>query len=325
MLAITQDRYGDPGVLALREVEVPAPAADEVLVEVRAAGVDRGVWHLMAGLPYPVRLAGYGVRSPKNPVIGMDVAGVVSAVGSAVTRFRPGDEVYGIGIGIGTFAEYARALEKKLAPKPANLTFEQAAAVPVSALTALQAVRDKAEVKAGDRVLILGASGGVGSYAVQVAKSFGAEVTGVCSTNKADLVDSLGAHQVLDYRTDDFAQYGPFDVILDINGHASLGRLRKALTPKGTLVIVGGETGGRWLGGMDQLLRAMVLSGFVSQRLRPFISSENHVDLQALTELIETGKVTPAVDRVFPLAEAADAIQYLIDGHVRGKVVLAVA
>ncbi len=322
MRAITQDRYGDRGVLALREIEVPGPAADEVVVEVRAAGVDRGVWHLMTGLPYPVRLAGYGVRAPKNPVIGMDLAGVVSAVGSAVTRFRPGDEVYGIGIG--TFAEYARALEKKLAPKPANLTFEQAAAVPVSALTALQAVRDKAEVKAGDRVLILGASGGVGSYAVQVAESFGAEVTGVCSPSKADLVDSLGAHQVLDYRTDDFTQRGPFDVILDINGHASLRRLRKALTPKGTLVIVGGETGGRWIGGMDQLLRAMVLSGFVSQRLCPFISSENHVDLEAMTELIETGQVTPAVDRVFPLAEAGAAIQYLIDGHVRGKVVLAV-
>ncbi|GAB3930030.1 NAD(P)-dependent alcohol dehydrogenase [Kribbella albertanoniae] len=320
MLAITQDRYGDSEVLALREIDVPAPASDEVLVEVRAAGVDRGVWHLMTGLPYPIRLAGYGVRAPKNPVIGMDLAGVVSSVGAAVTRFRPGDEVYGIGSG--TFAEHARALEKKLAPKPANLTFEQAAAVPVSALTALQAVRDRAEVKAGDRVLILGASGGVGSYAVQVAKASGAEVTAVCSASKAELVEQLGAQQVLDYRTDDFTQYGPFDVILDINGHASLGRLRKALTPKGTLVIVGGETGGRWLGGMDRLLRAMMLSPFIGQRLRPFISSENHVDLQALTELIESGQVTPALDRVFPLAEAGAAIQYLIDGHVRGKVVL---
>ncbi|MFC9692136.1 NAD(P)-dependent alcohol dehydrogenase [Kribbella sp. NPDC056951] len=323
MLAITQNRYGDPGVLALREVDVPVPADDEVLVEVRAAGVDRGVWHLMTGLPYPVRLAGYGVRAPKNPVIGMDVAGVVSSVGAGVSRFKPGDEVYGLGIG--TFAEYARVLEKKLAPKPANLTFEQAAAVPVSSLTALQAVRDQAKVKRGDRVLILGASGGVGSYAVQVAATFGADVTGVCSKSKGDLVSALGAHQVLDYSSDDFTQYGPFDVILDINGHSSLGRLREALTPKGTLVIVGGETGGRWLGGMDRLLRAMVLTGFVGQRLRPFISSENHVDLQAMTELIETGKVVPAVDRVFPLAEAAAAIQYLIDGHVRGKVVIAVA
>ena len=322
MLAITQDRYGDRGVLALRDVEVPVPAEDEVLVEVRAAGVDRGVWHLMTGLPYPVRLAGYGVRSPKNPVIGMDLAGVVSSVGAGVSRFRPGDEVYGIGSG--AFAEYARVLEKKLAPKPKNLTFEQAAVVPISSLTALQAVRDQAEVKVGDRVLVLGASGGVGSYAVQVAETFGAEVTGVCSKSKADLVDWLGAHHVLDYGTDDFTQYGPFDAIIDINGNASLGRLRKALTPKGTLVIVGGETGGRWLGGNDRQLRAMVLSRFIGQRLRPFINSENHVDLLAMTELIETGQIVPALDRVFPLAEAGDAIQYLLDGHVRGKVAISV-
>ncbi len=322
MLAITQDRYGDSGVLALREIDKPVAAEGEVLVEVRAAGVDRGVWHLMAGLPYPVRLAGYGVRTPKNPVIGMDLAGVVSAIGAGVTRFRPGDEVYGIGSG--SFAEYARVLETKLAPKPKNLTFEQAAAVPISALTALQAVRDQAEVKTGDRLLILGASGGVGSYAVQIARAFGAEVTGVCSASKADLVGELGAHQVLDYRTDDFAQHGPFDVIIDINGNASLKRLRKAMTPKGTLVIVGGETGGRWLGGTDRQLRAMALSPFIGQRLRVFINSENHVDLLAMTELIETGQVAPALERVFPLAEAAAAIEYLLDGHVRGKVAITV-
>ncbi|MFI5728681.1 NAD(P)-dependent alcohol dehydrogenase [Kribbella sp. NPDC051587] len=323
MLAITQDRYGDSGVLALRDIDVPIPAGDEVLVEVRAAGVDRGVWHLMTGLPYPVRFAGYGVRAPKNPVLGMDLAGVVSSVGAGVSRFRPGDEVYGIGIG--AFAEYARVLEKKLAPKPKNLTFEQAAAVPISSLTALQAVRDQAEVKVADRVLILGASGGVGSYAVQVAETYGAEVTGACSADKAELVQWLGAHHVLDYRTDDFTQYGPFDVIIDVNGNASLSRLRKALTPKGTLVIVGGENGGRWLGGNDRQLRAMLLSRFVGQRLRSFINSENHVDLQTMTELIETGQVVPALDRVFPLAETVAAIQYLMDGHARGKVVISVA
>ncbi|WP_405056911.1 NAD(P)-dependent alcohol dehydrogenase [Kribbella sp. NBC_01505] len=322
MLAITQDRYGERGVLALRDIDVPVPAEDEVLVEVRAAGVDRGVWHLMTGLPYPVRFAGYGVRAPKNPVLGMDLAGVVSSVGAGVSRFRPGDEVYGIGIG--AFAEYARVPEKKLAPMPKNLTYEQAAAVPISSLTALQAVRDQAEVKVGDRVLILGASGGVGSYAVQVTETFGAEVTAACSAGKADLVRWLGAHHVLDYRTDDFTQYGPFDVIIDINGNSSLSRLRKALTPKGTLVITGGENGGRWVGGNDRQLRAMVLSRFVGQRLRPFMNSENHVDLEVMTELIETGQVVPALDRVFPLAETGSAIQYLIDGHVRGKVVIAV-
>ncbi|GAA0591153.1 NAD(P)-dependent alcohol dehydrogenase [Kribbella sandramycini] len=322
MLAITQDRYGDSGVLALRDVEVPVPAADEVVVEVRAAGVDRGVWHLMTGLPYPVRLAGYGVRAPKNKVPGMDLAGVVSAVGADVTRFRPGDEVYGIGAG--AFAEYARVLERKLAPMPKNLTFEQAAVVPISALTALQAVRDGAGVNVGDRVLIIGASGGVGSYAVQIAESYGAEVTGVCSGGKADIVRWLGAHQVLDYRTDDFTAYGPFDAILDINGNASLRRLRKALTPNGTLVIVGGENGGRWLGGNDRQLRAMLWSPFIGQRLRPFLNSENHIDLQAMTELIETGQVVPIIGRAFPLAEAADAIRYLTEGRARGKVVISV-
>ena len=320
MQAITYDRYGEADVLELREIDTPAPAPDEVVVQVRAAGLDRGVWHLMAGLPYPIRLAGYGVRAPKNPVIGADVAGVVTAIGSGVTRFTPGDEVYGIGKG--TYAEYARVLERKLAPKPANVTFEQAAVVPISGLTALQAVRDQGEVHADQRVLITGASGGVGSFAVQVAKAFGAQVTAVCSAGKADFVRSLGADHVLDYRRDDFVDSGPYDVILDINGNATLQRLRRALTPKGTLVITGGETGGRWLGGNDRQLRALLLSPLVGQRLRTFISSENHDDLHALTELIEAGKVTPAVDRHFPLAEAPEAIRYLLDGQARGKVAI---
>lgn len=323
MKAIVQDTYGETDVLEFREIGRPEIAADEVLVRVHAAGVDRGVWHLMTGLAYPIRLAGYGLRAPKTPVPGMDLAGVVDAVGADVTRFRAGDEVYGIGKG--AFAEYARAPENKLAPKPSNLTFEQAAAVAVSGLTALQAVRDQGEVGPGQQVLVIGASGGVGSYAVQLAKAFGAEVTAVCSTTKVDLVRSLGADHVVDYIRDDFAAGNRrYDVIIDIGGNSTLSRLRRALTPKGTLVITGGETDGRWIGGYDRQLRAVLLSPFVSQRLRTFVSSENHVDLLTLTELIESGKVTPAVDRTYPLNEAPSAIRYLEEGRVRGKVVVTV-
>ena len=248
MQAIAQDAYGSTDVLELREIEQPGIADDEVLVRVVAAGVDRGVWHVMAGLPYPIRLAGYGLRAPKNPVPGSDLAGVVAAVGKHVTRFQPGDEVFGIGKG--SFAEYVSAREDKLAPKPKNLTFEQAAVVAVSGLTALQALRDHGKVQPGQQVLIIGASGGVGTYAVQLAKAFGAHVTGVCSTPKVDLVRSIGADQVIDYAMDDFAEHeGRYDVIVDIGGNSSLSRPRRALTPKGTLVITGGETSGRWLGG----------------------------------------------------------------------------
>ena len=323
MKAIVQDTYGETDVLEFREIGRPEIAADEVLVRVHAAGVDRGVWHLMTGLAYPIRLAGYGLRAPKTPVPGMDLAGVVEAVGADVTRFGPGDEVYGIGKG--AFAEFARAPENKLAPKPANLTFEQAAAVAISGLTALQAVRDQGEVGPGQQVLVIGASGGVGSYAVQLAKAFGAEVTAVCSTTKVDLVQSLGADHVVDYTRDDFAAGNQrYDVIIDIGGNSTLSRLRRALTPKGTLVITGGETDGRWIGGYDRQLRAVLLSPFVSQRLRTFVNSENHVDLLTLTELIESGKVTPAIDRTFPLNETPKAIRYLEEGHVRGKVVVTV-
>lgn len=323
MKAIVQDTYGETDVLEFREIGRPEIAADEVLVRVHAAGVDRGVWHLMTGLAYPIRLAGYGFRAPKTPVPGMDLAGVVEAVGADVTRFRPGDEVYGIGKG--AFAEYARAPENKLARKPSNLTFEQAAAVAISGLTALQAVRDQGEVGPGQQVLVIGASGGVGSYAVQLAKAFGAEVTAVCSTTKVDLVRSLGADHVVDYTPDDFAAGNRrYDVIIDIGGNSTLSRLRRALRPKGTLVITGGETDGRWIGGYDRQLRAVLLSPFVSQRLRTFVSSENHLDLLTLTELIESGKVTPAVDRTYPLNEAPNAIRYLKEGRVRGKVVVTV-
>jgi NADPH:quinone reductase-like Zn-dependent oxidoreductase len=277
----------------------------------------------MAGLPYPIRLAGYGFRAPKTPTPGMDVAGVVEAVGKDVTRFKPGDEVFGIAKG--SFAEYARAPEKKLAPKPANLTFEQAAAVAISGSTALQAVRDHGRVKPGQKVLIIGASGGVGTYAVQLAKAFGAEVTGVCSTPKMDMVRSLGADRVIDYTREDFANgQQHYDVILDIGGNASLSRLRRALTPKGTLVITGGETDGRLLGGTDRQIRALMLSPFVGQRLGTFIASENHEDLMVLKELIEAWKVTPAIDRTYPLSEAPNAIRYLKEGHARGKIVITI-
>ncbi len=240
MKAIVQDTYGTTDVLELRDINKPEIAEDEVLVRVKAAGVDRGVWHLMTGLAYPIRLAGYGLRAPKTPVPGSDLAGVVEAVGNEVTRFQPGDEVFGIGKG--AYAEYARARESKLAPKPENLSFEQAAVVAISGLPALQGLRDHGRLTPGQQVLIIGASGGVGSYAVQLAKAFGAEVTAVCSTTKVDLVRSLGADHVIDYTRDDFAEGKQrYDVILDIGGNSSLSQLRRALTPKGTLVIAGGE------------------------------------------------------------------------------------
>ena len=323
MKAIVQDSYGGADVLELRDIDKPEIADDEVLVRVHAAGVDRGVWHVMTGLPYPIRLAGYGFRAPRNGVLGMDVAGVVEAVGKDVSRFQPGDEVFGIGKG--AFAEYARVPENKLAPKPANLTFEQAAVVSISGSTALQAVRDHGRVKPGQKVLVIGASGGVGTYAVQLAKAFGAQVTAVCSTAKMDMVRSLGADHVIDYTGEDFADgQQRYDVIVDIGGNASLSRLRRALTPRGTLVITGGETDGRWLGGSDRQIRALMLSPFVGQKLGTFIASENHEDLLVLTELIEAGKVTPAIDRTYPLSEVPNAIRYLKEGHARGKVVITV-
>jgi NADPH:quinone reductase-like Zn-dependent oxidoreductase len=323
MKAIVQDTYGTTDVLELRDINKPEIADDEVLVRVKAAGVDRGVWHLMTGLAYPIRLAGYGLRAPKTPVPGSDLAGVVEAVGNEVTRFQPGDEVFGIGKG--AYAEYARARESKLAPKPENLSFEQAAVVAISGLPALQGLRDHGRVTPGQHVLIIGASGGVGSYAVQLAKAFGAEVTAVCSTTKVDLVRSLGADHVIDYTRDDFAEGKQrYDVILDIGGNSSLSRLRRALTPKGTLVIAGGEGGGRWLGGTDRQLRALLLSRFVSQKLTTFISKENHEDMIVLKQLIEAGKITPVIDRTYPLSEVPNAIRYLEQGYARGKVVIIV-
>jgi NADPH:quinone reductase-like Zn-dependent oxidoreductase len=323
MKAIVRDRYGSPDVLELGDVDEPEIGDDEVLVRVHAAGVDRGVWHVMAGLPYPIRLAGYGLGAPKNPIVGSDVAGVVEAVGKNVSRFRPGDEVFGIGKG--SYAEYAPALEGKLAPKPANLTFEQAAVVAISGSTALQALRDYGQVEPGQEVLIIGASGGVGTYAVQIAKAFGAHVTGVCSTTKVEMVRSIGADHVIDYTREDFAEGDQrYDLILDIGGNSTLSRLRRALTPEGTLVITGGEGEGRWLGGTDRQIRALILSPFVGQRLGTFISSESYEDLVVLKELIEAGKLTPVIDRTYPLAEVPEAIRYLEEGHTQGKVAITV-
>jgi NADPH:quinone reductase-like Zn-dependent oxidoreductase len=322
MRAIVHDLYGSADVLRLDRAPLPAVRAKEVLVRVRAAGVDRGVWHMMTGLPYLARLA-FGIRKPRNRVPGMDLAGTVVAVGPAVTRFSVGDEVYGSGSG--SFAEYAVAPEAKLALKPANLSFEQAAAVPVSAVTALQGLRDAGRIRQGQKVLVIGASGGVGSYAVQLAKAFGAEVTGVCSMGKLDFVRSLGADHVIDYMREDFADgAGRYDLVLDIAGNPSIGRLRCALSAEGTAVITGGEDAGRLTGGMNRQLAALALSPFIRQRLTMFLGLVRSADLEQLTELITAGRVKPALDRTFPLAEAADALRHLESGRVRGKAVITV-
>jgi NADPH:quinone reductase-like Zn-dependent oxidoreductase len=324
MKAVVQGTYGSPDVLELTDIGRPVVGDGDVLVRVHAAGVDPGVWHLMTGMPYLVRVMGYGLRTPKVGIRGRDVAGRVEAVGDNVTQVQPGAEVFGICDG--SFAEYVSARPDKLAPKPANLSFEQAAAVPISGLTALQALRDTGTVQPGQKVLVIGAAGGVGSFAVQLAKAFGAEVTGVCSTTKVDLVRSLGAEAVIDYTREDFADGARrWDLIVDTGGRRSLSHLRRALAPRGTLVIVGGEGGGRWLGGFDrQILRAPLLSALVRQRLRPFISKERREDLVVLKELIEAGKVTPVIDRTYSLSEVPEAIRYLEAGHARGKIVIRV-
>jgi NADPH:quinone reductase-like Zn-dependent oxidoreductase len=330
--AITQDRYGSSEVLQLADIEKPTPGDDEVLIRVRAAGVGPEVWHVMTGRPYFVRLMGFGVRKPKARVIGRDVAGSVEAVGSQVTGFTPGDEVFGSCRG--ALAEYACASVGDesgvndggvLAPKPANLTFEQAAGISTSGCTAVQGLRDAGGLQAGQSVLIIGASGGVGTFAVQVAKALGAQVTGVCSTAKMDLVRSIGADEVIDYTREDFTeQPPPYDLILDTAGRRSLSRLRRALAPGGTLVIVGGEGGGRMTGGFERQLMAAVLSPFVPQRLRSLTAVDRRKDLLFLKDLIEAGQVTPVVDRTYPLDEADKALTDADEGHGRGKKIITV-
>jgi NADPH:quinone reductase-like Zn-dependent oxidoreductase len=323
MKAIVQDRYGSADVLELRDIQDPAVGADDVLIRVHAAGCGPDVWHLMTGLPYFVRLL-FGFQRPKVPVRGRDVAGRVEAVGVDVTGLRPGEEV--MGIVEGSFAELAIARPDKLVRKPARLSFEAAAAVPISGLTALQAIRDKGEVRPAQRVLVIGAAGGVGTLTVQIAKAFGAEVTGVCSTSKLDLVRSTGADKVIDYTSEDFADGARrWDLIVDTAGRRPLRVLRRALTPRGTLVIVGGDGGGRWTGGFfRQILRAPLLSLVTRQKLRPLTSKERLQDLQALAAMIEAGTVTPVVGRTYPLADASEAVLELERGHARGKLVVMV-
>ncbi|HKO84574.1 MAG TPA: NAD(P)-dependent alcohol dehydrogenase [Actinomycetota bacterium] len=327
MQAIVQDTYGSAEVLQLKEIDTPAPRNNEVLVRVHAAGLDRGVVHVMTGLPYLIRLLvpTMGLRRPKVPVRGMDLAGRVEAVGEQVSKFRPGDDVFGW-TDTGSYAEYTVAPEDHLAAKPANLSFEQAAAVPISGFAALQALRDEGQVQPGQQVLVIGAAGGVGSFAVQLAKAFGAEVTGVAGPAQVELVRSIGADQVIDYTRDDVTDGSRhWDLILDTAGHRSLSRLRRALTPEGTLVIVGSEGRGRWLGGFDRQLRALVLSRLVSQRLRMLSSKPRQDDLQTLRELIEAGKLTPVIDRTYPLAEVPEAIRQMVHGRGGGgKVVITV-
>ena len=322
MNAIVQDEYGSAEVLQLRDTVKPAIGEHDVLVRVRAAAVNPADWAIMGGLPYIARPAPmYGLRIPKNGIRGTDVAGQVEAVGSSVTRFRPGDEVFGWCRG--AFAEYASASEDGLALKPTNLTFEQAATVPMAGSVALQALRDHGDVQVGQKVLVNGASGGVGTFAVQIAKSLGAEVTGVCSTSNVEMVRSIGADHVIDYTRDDFTKSGEhYDFILDNISSRSLSELRRTLTARGMLVPNGGQFQNRWFSSAGRLIKAMVSFRFVSQRLGRFVVAQKHDDLLALKELIEAGKVMPVIDRTYPLSETAAAMDYVGTGHARGKVVI---
>jgi NADPH:quinone reductase-like Zn-dependent oxidoreductase len=324
MMAIVYHEYGSPDVLQLEEVDMPVVKDDDVLVRVHASSANPADWHFMRGLPYVMR-AQSGLRKPKNGLLGRDIAGQVEAVGKDVTGFRPGDEVFA-NVESGGFAEYTCASEDLLEPKPANLTFEQAAAVPLAALTALQGLRDAGHVQPKQKVLIIGASGGVGTFAVQIAKSFGAVVTGVCSTRNVELVSSLGADHVIDYTEGDFIQGGQkYDLIFQLAGTSSPSDCRRMLTSKGTLVLSSGDSDGRWLGPVDRLIKAAALSPFVSQKLGSFLAKANKDDLQSLKELIEADDVTPVIDRAYSLSETPEAIRYLEEGHARGKVVITVA
>ena len=322
MQAIVQDSYGAASVLRAREIEKPVIGDREVLIRVRAAGVNPADWAIVSGLPYIARPI-YGLRKPKNSVRGTDVAGTVEAVGSGVTRFKPGDEVFGWSNG--SYAEYTAAAEDSLALKPASLTFEQAAAVPMAGLVALQAIRDHGKVQPGQRVLINGASGGIGTFAVQIAKALGADVTGVCSTRNVEMVLSIGADRVIDYTKDDFTKSGvQYDFILDNVSNHSLTDLRRVLTPTGTLIPNGGGFDNRWLASGGRIVRAAVLFQFGGQTLGNFLVSSNHADLVVLAELIEAGKVMPVMDRTYPLSETAQAIDHVGKGHARGKVAITV-
>jgi len=324
MKAVVQDRFGPPDVLRLADTDLPEVGVGDVLVRVHAAALNPADWHILRGDPLVARLMGVGLTRPKARVAGVDAAGVVEAAGANVRGLRMGDEV--LGFCRGAFAEYACAAADMVVPKPASLTFEQAAAVPIAATTALRGIRDVGEVKAGQRVLVNGAGGGVGTYAVQIAAALGAEVTGVCSTGSAEMVRSIGAAHVIDYTTEDFTDGRTrYDVILDNVSSLPLARLRGALTPKGILVLNGGGSPGHVLGPVAGILRAVVASAFVSQRLRPLPSRQNREELLAVTGLIEDGKLTPVVDRTYPLAETAAGLRHVEQGHARGKVVVTIA
>ncbi len=333
MKAITFDRYGSPDVLQLQEIDKPVVKDGDVLVRVRAASANPYDWHMMTGRPYFMRMQS-GLLKPKINGLGADLAGQVEAVGKNVTRFRPGDEVFGEvdvevpgkpALEIGSFAEYVCVSEDSVEQKPANLTFEEAAAVPMAGFTALQGLRDIGQLQPGQKVLINGASGGVGTFAVQIAKSFGAEVTGVCSTRNVDMVRSIGADQVIDYTREDFTRSGQrYDLMLDNVGNRSLSECRRVLNPKGVYLLSFGRPDRRWLGPLVQLLGAVLLSPFVSQKLVTWVAKLSKEDLLVLKELIEAGKVTPVIDRTYPLNETPEAIRYLEEGHARGKVVITV-
>ncbi|QJY49000.1 NAD(P)-dependent alcohol dehydrogenase [Pseudonocardia broussonetiae] len=324
MKAITQVEFGSADVLEFSDVPRPEPAPGEVLIRVAAASPNPWDWHFMRGLPYISRLAGAGLRTPKNLVLGSDVSGEVQAVGAGTTRFRPGDEVCGF-VGAGAFAEYVTAPAGFLALKPANVTHEQAATIPLAGMTALQGLRDVGEVRAGQRVLIIGASGGVGSFAVQIAKSFGAVVTGVCSTRNVELVRSIGADHVIDYTREDLTTLDQaYDVVFQLAGTTSPGAFRRILTPSGRLVLSSGDSTDRFLGPLKRMVGASVMSAFIGQTLRPLTTKRSSGDLDLLRELVEGGSLTPIIERTYALSASAEAIRYLETGRVRGKLAISV-
>jgi NADPH:quinone reductase-like Zn-dependent oxidoreductase len=322
--AIVRDTYGSPDVLELTDIDKPEPGDDEVLLRVHAASVNPADWHILRGAPYIARIE-FGLRKPKDRVLGCDVAGHIEAVGKNVTMLQPGEEVFGSPFmhGLGAFAEWVCISEDLLAPKPAALSFEQVAAVPLAALTALQGLRDQGRIEPGHKVLIIGASGGVGTFAVQIAKAFGANVTGVCSTRNVEMVRALGADHVIDYTQEDFTQSGQkYDLIFQLAGTLSPSECRSALTSNGNLVLSSGESEGRWIGPVDRVIKGFVLSPFVSQKMASFTVKPNREDLQLLKQFIEDGTLTPVIDRTYPLAQVPEAMRYLEEGHARGKVVI---
>ena len=327
MKAVVYTDYGAPDVLQIMDIKKPVPNDDQILIKVRAASINPLDWHFMEGTPYIMRAIGVGLRKPKDPRLGVDMAGTVEAVGKNVTQFKPGDEVFGGRNG--AFAEYvcARA-DRAVAPKPANITFEQAASVPIAAITALQALRDTGKVQAGQKVLINGASGGVGTFAVQIAKSFGADVTGVCSTRNLDLVRSLGADHVIDYTKEDFTKGEQrYDVIVDNVGTQPLSGFRRVLVPKGICVMIGGggPNDGGLIGPLGRPIKALLMSPFTSQKMEMMMAELNKKDLTILGDLMQSGKVKPVIDRTYPLSQIAEAIRYLEAGHARGKVIITMA